>query len=88
MDSYHPTGKVSGLTLRQAALVCGLAYLLNPVTFAEYYAMPSIVVAEPARTLANLQAHPHLDSAGVMRTSRNWSETLSWRRGLMCFFPY
>ncbi len=66
MDSYHSTGKVSGLTLRQAALVCGLAYLLNPVTFAEYYAMPRLVVAEPARTLANLQAHPHLYSAVVM----------------------
>ena len=66
MHSYHSTEKVSGLTLRQAALVCGLAYLLNPVTFAEYYAMPRLVVAEPARTLANLQAHPHLYSAVVM----------------------
>lgn len=58
--------KVSGLTLRQAAFVSGLTYLLNPVTFAEYYVMPRLVVDSPARTLANLQAHPHLYSGAVL----------------------
>jgi hypothetical protein len=55
-------GRVSGLTLRQS----GFAYLLNPVTFAEYYAMPRLIVASPAQTLASLQAHPHLFGAVVM----------------------
>lgn len=57
---------VSGLTLRQAALLSGLAYLLNPVTFAEYFAMPRLVVEGSAQTLANLQAHPHLYAAAVL----------------------
>jgi hypothetical protein len=52
--------RVSGMSLRCAGLVAGVAYLLNPVTFAEYYAMPKLVVDDPARTLANLQAHQHL----------------------------
>ncbi len=59
-------GRVSGLTLRRSALVAGLAYLLNPVLFAEAYAMPRLVVADPVRTLANLQAHPHLYGAVVL----------------------
>lgn len=58
--------RVSGLTLRQAALVAGLCYLLNPVTFAEYYAMPHLVVKDPVVTLANLQAHQHLYSTAVL----------------------
>ena len=66
MNAHPLGGIVSGLTLRQAALVSGLAYLLNPVTFAEYYAMPRLIVADPARTLANLQAHPHLYSVVVL----------------------
>lgn len=61
-----PENRVRGLTLRQAALVAGLCYLLNPVTFAEYYAMPRLVVNDPALTLANLQAHQHLYSASVL----------------------
>ncbi len=66
MQALPMDGRVSGLTLRQAALVSGLAYLLNPVTFAEYYAMPRLVVEGSAQTLANLQAHPHLYSGAVL----------------------
>ena len=58
--------RVRGITLRQAARITGLAYLLNPVTFAEGYAMPRLVVADPAQTMANLAAHPHLFSAAVL----------------------
>ena len=58
--------RVTGLTLRQAALVSGWAYLLNPVTFAEFYAMPRLVVDNPAQTLANLQAHPHLYAGALL----------------------
>jgi hypothetical protein len=58
--------RVSGLTLRQAALIAGITYLLNPVTFAEAYAMPRLVVADSSQTVANIAAHPHLFSAAVL----------------------
>jgi hypothetical protein len=58
--------RVSGLTLRQAALIAGITYLLNPVTFAEAYAMPRLVVADASQTVANIAAHPHLFSAAVL----------------------
>ena len=66
MNTHPSSGRVRGLSLRHAALVSGLAYLLNPVTFAEYYAMPRLVSADPGRTLANLEAHPHLYSGVVL----------------------
>ncbi len=58
--------RTSGLSLRQAALVAGLTYLLNPVTFAEAYVMPRLISADPAETVRNLTAHPHLFSAAVL----------------------
>ena len=58
--------RVSGLSLRQAAMITGLTYLLNPVTFAEAYAMPHLVVPDAAQTMANMAAHPHLFSATVL----------------------
>jgi len=36
------------------------------VTFAEYYVMPRLVAASPARTLANLQAHTLLYGGAVL----------------------
>lgn len=57
---------VNGISLRQAAFVTGLAYLLNPVTFAEVYAMPRLVATDPSLTLANMATHPHLFSAVVL----------------------
>jgi hypothetical protein len=59
-------GLVTGLSLRQAAVVTGITYLLNPVTFAEGYAMPRIVATDPAQTIANIAAHPHLFSAAIL----------------------
>ncbi len=55
-----------GLSLKQAALVAGFTYLLNPVTFAEAYVMPRLISAAPAETVKNLTAHPHLFSAAVL----------------------
>jgi hypothetical protein len=47
-----------GLTLRQAALIGGFAYLLNPVTYAEFTLYPKIVIAgNIAQTVANIAAH-------------------------------
>lgn len=57
---------MSAMSLRTGALVAGLAYLLNPVTFAEAYAMPRLVVSDTAQTIANLTAHPHLFSAAIL----------------------
>ena len=54
------------LTLKQAALVAGFTYLLNPVPFAEAYVMPRLVAADQAETVMNLTAHPHLFSAAVL----------------------
>ena len=55
-----------GLSLKQAALVAGFTYLLNPVTFAEAYVMPKLVSADPTETVKNLTAHPHLFAAAVL----------------------
>ncbi len=47
-----------GLTLRQAALIAGLAYLLNPVTYAEFTLYPRLVIPGNAeQTVANITAH-------------------------------
>ena len=59
-------GNQTGLSLRQAALVAGITYLLNPVTFAEAYVMPRLITADPVETVKNLAAHPHLFSAAVL----------------------
>jgi hypothetical protein len=36
MNAATATTSYDGVTLRQAALVAGFTYLLNPVTYAEY----------------------------------------------------
>ena len=66
MRSFEEASCVRGLSLKQAALVAGFTYLLNPVTFAEAYVMPRLVAADPAETVRNLTAHPHLFSAAVL----------------------
>ena len=66
MESDARANWVSGMSLRQAALVAGLCYLLNPVIFAEGYAMPRLVVASAGQTAANLAAHPHLFVAAIL----------------------
>jgi hypothetical protein len=66
MQESDYANRVSGLTLRQAALITGITYLLNPVTFAEVYAMPRLVVADASQTVTNIAAHPHLFSAAVL----------------------
>jgi hypothetical protein len=47
-----------GLTLRQAAVIAGFAYLLSPVTTAEFSLMPKLVIeGNIAQTVQNLSAH-------------------------------
>lgn len=66
MQSFEGGIWTRGLSLKQAALVAGFTYLLNPVTFAEAYVMPRLISADPASTVMNLTAHPHLFSAAVL----------------------
>jgi hypothetical protein len=66
MQSSKDASWTRGLSLKQAALVAGFTYLFNPVTFAEVYVMPRLLSADPAETVNNLTAHPHLLSAAVL----------------------
>jgi Domain of unknown function (DUF4386) len=56
-----------GVTLRQAALVAGCAYLLNPVSYAEFTIYPKLVVASNAdQTVQNISAHLGLFAAAIL----------------------
>lgn len=47
--------RAEGLTLREAALIVGLAYLLNPVSYAEFAILPKVIIAgNPEETIANI----------------------------------
>ena len=64
---YHGSGRfIAGLSLRRAAVITGLAYLLNPVSFAQFYAMPRLAASSGLQTVANITAHPHLFAATVL----------------------
>ena len=56
-----------GLTLRQAALVAGFAYLLSPVTTAEFSIMPKLVIpGNIEQTVQNLSAHSGHFAAAIL----------------------
>ncbi len=47
-----------GVTLRQAALIVGLAYLLNPVSYAEFVIYPKLIIpGHIEQTVANIGSH-------------------------------
>jgi len=53
--------QTNGLTLRVAAIIVGLAYLLDPVSYAEFTAYPKLVIpGHIEQTVANITAHPGL----------------------------
>ena len=57
----------NGITLRQAALVAGFAYLLNPVSYAEFSVYPKLVAANnAAQTVQNISAHPGLFAVAIL----------------------
>lgn len=66
MQKLESGSFVGGLSLRQAALIAGLAYLLNPVPWAQYHALPLLVADAGTQTVANIAAHPHLLAAVVL----------------------
>ena len=66
MRNPGPGNFLSGISLRQAAVITGVTYLLNPVTFAEFYAMPRVTDPSGPVTVANITAHPQLFSAAIL----------------------
>jgi hypothetical protein len=54
-----------GLTLRQAALVAGFAYLLNPVTYAEYVYPKLVIPGNIEQTAQNISTHGGLSLAAM-----------------------
>jgi len=57
---------IRGISLRQAAVIAGLAYLLNPVPWVQTHAMSVLVADSGTQTVANIVAHPHLLAAAVL----------------------
>jgi hypothetical protein len=58
----HP----DGMTLRQAALVAGFAYLFNPVSYAEFSIYPKLVISDNIeQTAQNIVAHGGLFVAAI-----------------------
>jgi Domain of unknown function (DUF4386) len=56
-----------GMTLRQAALVAGFGYLLNPVSYAEYTLYPKLViVGNIEQTAQNIVVHGNLFVAAIL----------------------
>lgn len=66
MSSTNSANHHEGLTLRQAALIAGFAYLLSPVTTAEFSIMPKLVIpGNIEQTVQNIVAHHGLFVAAI-----------------------
>jgi len=62
-----PVGVGDGISLRQAALIAGFGYLINPVSYAEYSLYPRLVIAgNVEQTAQNITAHGGLFAALIM----------------------
>lgn len=60
--SYSP-----GLTLRRAALITGLGYLLMPVAYAEFHIYPKLVIpGKMEQTVQNIGTHPRLLAIAIV----------------------
>jgi hypothetical protein len=71
------TTRIQGLTLRQAALIAGFAYLLNPVSYAEFSIWPRLVIpGHIDQTVANIAAHHGLFLAGLFFYLINFIEDI------------
>ncbi|HEV3154533.1 MAG TPA: DUF4386 domain-containing protein [Candidatus Baltobacteraceae bacterium] len=52
------TASTNGLTLRTAAIIAGLAYLFDPVSYAEFTLYPKLVVSDHiAQTITNISSN-------------------------------
>jgi hypothetical protein len=62
-----PAGRGEGISLRQAALIAGLGYLLNPVAYAQFSLWPKLLVdGNAGQTAQNITAHGGLFAALIM----------------------
>jgi hypothetical protein len=75
--------RTEGLTLRQAALIVGIAYLLNPVGFAEFSIYPKLVIpGDIGQTVANIMANPGLFAGMLLCYFVNFIEDIIIAWGL------
>jgi hypothetical protein len=57
----------TGVSPRVAALVAGFAYLLSPITYAEFTIMPKLVIpGNPDQTVLNISTHTGLLSVAIV----------------------
>jgi Domain of unknown function (DUF4386) len=67
VSTNNRSGAHGGLTLRQAALVAGFAYLFNPVSYAEFSLFPKLVThGNIDQTLQTIGTHPGLFGALIV----------------------
>jgi len=67
MSSNRPGLHGEWLTLLQAALIAGFTYLLMPVTIAEFYINPKLLVAgNVEQTAQNIATHGRLFAAAIL----------------------
>jgi Domain of unknown function (DUF4386) len=67
MSSIRPAHNGDGLTLRRAALTAAFAYFLMPVTIAEFYINPKLLVpGNIERTAQNIAAQGTLFAAAIL----------------------
>lgn len=67
MSSIGPPNHGEGMTLRQAALVAGIGYLLMPVAYAEFSIYPKLVIpGNIDETVQNIVAHGKLFAAAIL----------------------
>jgi len=67
MSSMTMSQRGDGVTLRQAALIAGFAYLLMPVTVAEFSLWPKVVIpGNIEQTAQNIAAHGGLFVAAIL----------------------
>lgn len=67
MNSIESDSYSAGLTLRRAALIAGLGYLLMPVSWAEFAIYPKLVIPHNIeQTVQNIGAHPRFFGVAVL----------------------
>lgn len=63
----EPGAEHQSLTLRGAALIAGIAYLLMPITIAEFAIYPRLVIAsDAAKTVQNITVHGSLFALAIL----------------------
>jgi hypothetical protein len=66
-NTINPSGHIEGLSLRRAALIAGLGYLLMPVGWAEFHIYPKLVIpGSIEQTVQNVAVHPRLFALAIL----------------------